>query len=149
MLKNIKTTLNSLPPFIGMVLGSVLMLSIGALLMWCANKYLFVQSSAMCYPKGEEHTSYCDSKGYIKGISINESGLVVVRLQSPFLPEEASKYGFDIQRVDAMIMTVDASPQKQEMLAQLRLAYQEKRPVTLHSHRVERGYLVLDHIWLR
>lgn len=127
------------------VFGFVLILSLAWFIVWCT----LPQSLAMCYPKGEDHTAYCDSKGLVQGLSINESGLVVVRVKSPFVADQAAQQGFNIQRLDAMIMTVDASPQKQEMLAQLRLAYQERRPVTLHAHRVERGHLVLDHIWLR
>lgn len=137
------------PSFIGRAAGSMVALLLGALIVFGASKFMTPSHSAVCYPKGADHTAYCDSKGVIQGLSINDKGLVVVRLQSPFVTTEAAQHGFDIQRADAMMMTLDASPQKQEMMTQLRLAYQLRRPVTLHAHSAERGYLVLDHLWLR
>lgn len=97
---------------------------------------------------------YCQYEGRISGLYLNDEGLLLVSLASPFVPEHLSAIGLDSANVSMMhvaMSTKTAAPADtatiQTMQQWLTHAYRDKRTVKVHLRGTHEGYMIIDRIW--
>lgn len=119
---------------------------VSALFLGVAVSFAPDGSSALCYSEGENN--WCEFKGYVDELYINESGVIIATFQESLSDESLNKVGLlDVKSKNRARFEMKDNIHA-EMLDVLKLAIEERKFVKVHTHGAESGYLKLDHIWL-
>lgn len=96
-------------------------------------------------------TPYCKYKGKISQLYINQQGLALAFIESPIDPEEAKKFGYNINSGQAFAVQLSLGNEriKDKFYQTLLSAFNQQHTVELHARRVASGYLEIDRIWLK
>lgn len=97
---------------------------------------------------------YCQYKGRIVGLYINQEGLLTAELARPFSLEQFAKIGLDgntVKLTHIAVSTKIDSPgdvlPTQTMQSWLTKAYQDGYEIQVHLREVKDGYLLIDRMW--
>jgi hypothetical protein len=104
------------------------------------------QGGATCYSEGANN--WCEFKGYVDGLYVNDSGVVIATFSDSLSSESLNKVGLlDVKSKNRARFELKESIHS-EMLDMLKLSFEKRKSIKVHTHGSESGYLKLDHIWI-
>ncbi|GAA0340473.1 hypothetical protein GCM10009092_01210 [Bowmanella denitrificans] len=96
-----------------------------------------------------DHGGYCEYKGLVQKIYVNDGNLILIYFDTPVPLEVPASIGLNISKGQAAAFKIDNNPEFARLFYSTALSAQAtSRPVSIQMIGTEGGYLKFDRIWL-